>query len=458
MSGLWPLDDGHWVVADNRWDLAPPPSREPTVSVIIPYYEQPWQLELVLTALSMQTHPADLIEVIVADDGSRNAPDVAHHDLTVSVVRQPNNGFRAAAVRNLGAAAAGGEVLCFLDADTVPEPDYLSRATRLPAAVPDAVVVGRRRHADLSGWSPTRLRGWWDGAHVGPAVLEEPGWLVEAYTRTRNLLIPGWDAYKYLISAVLTCHRSMFVHAGGFDESFDRYGGEDWELANRMFMCGAVLAHVPDAVAWHDGPDWGLRAGPERTEVKNAEAQALAPLITDPAARTSGLRFRIPDVAVTLAVDGHTPASLQRTVASLLTGPQGIPLDHAIWLCGNGADEMLRVLGVCDTRVRTGLPDQEVVRRCRYTVHISGRVVVESGALGRVFADLGPGGAGAASVDVGADGSVTVHTSRARHRARRLTPYGWSEDTAIRALFGVNSLVGDDIGIRVVGDEPDLSW
>ena len=150
------LGDGRTVVPDNRWDLIGDAAPTPLVSVVIPYYNQPRQLALVLEALTAQTYPADRLEVVVADDGSSCSPDVTAWTsrLTITVVSQEDKGFRAAAARNLGVAASSGSVLCFLDADTVPTQDYIRRATRLPASAPDTLVVGRRKHADLSEVAP----------------------------------------------------------------------------------------------------------------------------------------------------------------------------------------------------------------------------------------------------------------------------------------------------------------
>lgn len=64
------LPDGRWVVPSNRWDLAEPVDRDPRVSVVIPYFRQQRQLEFVLTALTLQSYSASLLQVIVADDGS----------------------------------------------------------------------------------------------------------------------------------------------------------------------------------------------------------------------------------------------------------------------------------------------------------------------------------------------------------------------------------------------------
>lgn len=452
------LGDGRTVVADNRWDLVGEASTTPLVSVVIPYYNQPHQLALVLEALTAQTHPPDRLEVVVADDGSTCSPDVRAWTsrLDITVVTQEDNGFRAAAARNLGVAASSGTVLCFLDADTVPTPDYLRQSIRLPAAAPDALVVGRRKHANLSRVAPDSVMEWLSEHRPLESSHDcEPGWLVDAYDRTSNLLNPGWDGYKYLISAVMTCSRQLFDDVGGFDPSFVHYGGEDWEFANRAFMMGAMFAHEPDALAWHDGPDWAERSVPERISEKNAEALALAPLITDPAARTAGLLYSIPDIVVLVSTAGHTAASLMRTVAGALRG-----MDAAVWLVGEHADALLIQLGVDDSRIRVGGPDASTLSRCRFVVEIAGTVVFSVDSLALLTAQVGPGECGQVTVDFdGSPASVTVTSSRARHRVRR-----WAAHTDVGAdelldrLFAVRTVHHSEVEIVIGDDEPALSW
>lgn len=237
-------------VPGNRWDLAPSGAPRRSVSVVVTHYEQQQELDRTLAALARQTRPPD--EVVVADDGSRRAPSVPPG---VILVAQPDDGFRAAAARNLGVAASTGEVLVLLDADTTPEPSFVERMAELPEALPEVLVVGRRRHADLSAARPEdRVE------EVGPPrELPEPAWLRAAYADTRDLLDADGASHRFVISAVLACSRWWYDEVGGFDESFRTYGGEDWELAHRSWAAGGLLAHRADAVAWHDGPDAGAR-------------------------------------------------------------------------------------------------------------------------------------------------------------------------------------------------------
>jgi GT2 family glycosyltransferase len=285
-------EDG-WALPDNAWNLLDgmEPVRLPTISVIVVHYMQPRQLARTLHAISLQHYPAGLVETIVVDDGSALAPVVP---AGVRLIVQPDHGFRVAAARNRGVAAARNQMLVFLDADTAPEPDYLRRITRLPALTWDAVTVGRRRHADLSAADRDV-----DVATAGRArELEEPGWLRDAYQQTGNLVRSDQRSYRFVVGAVMACSRRFFDEVGGFDEGFTRYGGEDWEWAYRAWVHGAVIAHVPDAVAWHDGPDRSVR-DPGALEAKNAEALALAHLIPVAGSRPRAITPEKVDISVT---------------------------------------------------------------------------------------------------------------------------------------------------------------
>lgn len=324
-------------VPGNRWDLAPAGAPRRTVSVVVAHYEQQVELDRTLAALGRQTRLPD--EVVVADDGSRRAPVVPPG---VRLVRQDDEGFRAAAVRNLGVAASTGDVLVLLDADTTPEPDFVDRMVALPEVLPEVLVVGRRRHADLAGTGPGD-----PVEEVGPALeLPEPEWLRRAYADTRDLLDTDGSGHRFVISAVLACSRWWYDELGGFDETFRAYGGEDWDLAHRSWTAGGLLAHRPDAVAWHDGPDAGARESDAGARL--AETAGVADRTSAPGTTWRGLARGPADVVVTCAPGlGDTEvlvtldsllAALPRAVARLaprhrtLVGadPRVLPLEEDV--------------------------------------------------------------------------------------------------------------------------------
>jgi hypothetical protein len=87
----------------------------PKFSIVIPTYNRLSLLQRTLASVRRQSH-ADF-EIIVVDDGSTDATRewLASHGGSLRVFEQPNRGPGAA--RNVGARAARGEYVAFLDSD-----------------------------------------------------------------------------------------------------------------------------------------------------------------------------------------------------------------------------------------------------------------------------------------------------------------------------------------------------
>jgi GT2 family glycosyltransferase len=397
-------------VPGNRWDLLDglEPEKPPTVSVVLVHYRQQAELDRTLAALRRQTHPADRTEIIVVDDGSPEPPTVPDG---VRLLCQADDGFRVAAARNLGASAATGDVLCVLDADTAPEPGYLALMARLPALAPEAVVAGRRRHADLAG---LRLDAPVEAA--GPAAeLPEPQWLRDAYHRTRDLLDADDRSYRYVIGAAFACSRWFFDRLGGFDEQFRTYGGEDWEWVYRAWLGGAVLAHVPGAVAWHDGPDWAGRGldDPARRARKDAETLLLTDRIPVAGSRGHGLRSAGPDVVI------HLGAAPSRSAAYVCVDSLLAALPAAT-VC---VPAELADMFTADQRVTSSSAGPEPLARVIVDVPAAVRVDQVSGLLREAVSAVGVGTLG--TVLLGSADAPAIRIDSARARARRAT---WGRD------------------------------
>ncbi|MGC5585181.1 glycosyltransferase [Ornithinimicrobium sp. W1679] len=389
----------------------------PAVSVVVPYYRGQALLDVILAQVDTQEGVVGGLEVVVADDGSPEPPTVhgarsgaevggegtlvTAGRWPVRVVRQGRDGFRAGAARNLGARHGAGRVVVFVDGDTVPGAGTvaaLQEACRTPGST---LAVGHRRHATL-----TRP----DGTVTWPPQdeLPEPEWLAQGFAATADLAEADDGAFRWIISAVMAVDRALWDVLGGFDERLKGYGGEDWELAWRAWLAGADLAHVPDAVAWHDGPDLKGREGEEAEQLartKNAETTRLAPLLPHPLVRGRGWTHPCPDVVALVDAAGWTPGQVEVVVETLLDHG-----DVGVWV--RGGDHR-----PADPRVHAGLPGHDVLSRARATVVVHEPVEVLRlpwdpwpDELTSVVAGTAGGGAGPAGAPgvrtVPADGAV----------------------------------------------------
>ena len=144
------------VVHGNDWRTLDPgeigywePSQR--VTVVVPCYNGQEPLALTFAALANQTYPRDLLEVVVADDGSDPPITVPPGTpFEARVVAQERAGFGLARARNTGAASATGSILVFLDCDMVPEPHHVEAHARWHHLDDRILTLGFRHHADLS--------------------------------------------------------------------------------------------------------------------------------------------------------------------------------------------------------------------------------------------------------------------------------------------------------------------
>jgi GT2 family glycosyltransferase len=437
---------GRLLVPGNRWDLAPAAAPGRT-SVVVPYFEDPAGLRRLVASLDAQTHPA--AEVVVVDDGSRRHParTVLADRPDVTVLWQPDHGNRTAAARNRGAAAATGDVLVFLDGDVVAHPRCLEVLAALPTALPDALVVGRRVHADLTGLDATAaLRAGLDAR--SPRRLPDPVWLAEGYRATRDLRDLDARSWRYIISAALAVDRRTFHAIGGFDAAPHGYGGEDWALAHRALHAGAVLAHRPEAVVVHDGADLAGRGWDP--SVKAAETAWLLERITDRTFRPPGPCWPTRRISAVLHDRGWSEAHVLACVQSLLAGL----VDVDVHLTGRGIPPLALA---ADPRVHAGgPPDRSDHVEIRLDVH---HPVDADADLVAGLAVVDPGRADRLVVQVGGRPVVVATAVRTTRRLARATCDAAESTRLWTALATEVTVDGTAAGVRPVPDDLDLeAW
>ena len=181
--------------------VAPPPSREPRVAIIVPCYNHGVFLPEALDSARAQSYPN--LEIVVVDDGSTDATTLQTLEQQraggIRVIRQENQGLAAA--RNTGVRATEAPFFVPLDADDKLEPRFVERL--LPALLEDAALGYSYCHARFSG----ALDGPWRAAAYDPHRL-----LVE------NLSV-----------ATAVVRRTAFDEADGYRTDMT-YGFEDWDF------------------------------------------------------------------------------------------------------------------------------------------------------------------------------------------------------------------------------------
>lgn len=391
------------------------------VSVIVPTYQAPEALALTLAGLERQDWPRGLLDVVVVDDGS-NPPvrPPPNSSLNLRVVRQPRRGFGLARARNTGARTAAHDILVFLDGDVIAEAELVRAHARWHHVIGDALTQGFCACVSVAGLRAETVRN-----HHG--VLDtlfadrsfDAPWIERHMARTGDLTSRHTDLFRAVIGHNFAISRALFDEAGGFDESFDRYGGEDTEFGYRVQVKGGLLVPVREAFAWHQGR-WRDERGAKHRAMR-LQAEKLAHLIPEPGFRPASppARYSVPRHVVTLGTGTEPIERLVQTADALLAGPN---VNFA--LCIDTASEDVRIRLSSryqdDPRVRvdSGISSIEIFPASPLHVLVPAGARIGSDALTRLEAALGD--AVAARVTVESEGrEITITRAWALHRARR---------------------------------------
>jgi glycosyltransferase involved in cell wall biosynthesis len=130
---------------------------QPAVSVIISTYNSGSLVAYALNALQAQTLPAELIEILVVDDGSTDdtwscLTELAVQRTNIKIFQQPHTGGPSAG-RNRALAEATGEYVFFHDADDYLGPDATARLRHSgrPGQLDGPAACGSRFQQDCAG-------------------------------------------------------------------------------------------------------------------------------------------------------------------------------------------------------------------------------------------------------------------------------------------------------------------
>jgi GT2 family glycosyltransferase/peptidoglycan/xylan/chitin deacetylase (PgdA/CDA1 family) len=275
-------------------------------SIVIPTYQRREIVTRSVAALNDQTFRD--FEVVIVDDGSSDGTAEALRALEVNfpltVISRPNEG--ASVARNVGAAAASGEYLVFLDDDMEADPEMLAEQDRSLREGADMVLGHLPLHPD----SPDNLLSQGVGR-----------WAEKRRVRLEG--IAGELPITELNTGQMSISRANFERLGGFDPSFTQeglYGGEDLDLGYRVGKAGLRLVFNPAAISYqYYGVDPGDYTRRTRETGRSAQQlRAKHPELTQDL--HAGLVYRTRRSRILFGLLGRLPRACSRPLEALAAG------------------------------------------------------------------------------------------------------------------------------------------
>jgi mycofactocin system glycosyltransferase len=204
----------------------------PTISIVIPVKDRAGELRRCLDSIHALNYPKQQLQLIVVDDGSCDDSAAVAKCCGAMVIPSGGSGRGPAAARNVGARAASGEMLAFIDSDCTASSDWL--AELLPVFVdPQTAAVG----------------GLVDGMCLDTVVDRYESTMSSLSLGKREQSGNSGDDTFYLPSCNLLVRRSAFMAVGCFKD--EMHVGEDVDLTWRLRDNGWTIRYLPVGRVFH---------------------------------------------------------------------------------------------------------------------------------------------------------------------------------------------------------------
>ena len=198
-------------------------------SIIIPTYKRKILLEKCLAALSAQLEGHSEYEVIVVDDSGADLSLAGNSSLNIRYLSLDHRGPSAA--RNLGVSNSRGDIILFLDDDSLPLPGWFA--------------------ATEKAW-----KAWSDSDGIGGYIASDEGANIFSKVNADLFNWVSWESIyggRYIF--ICTCNagykKASLEMVGGFDESFKNASGEDRDINIRLFNKNGILRLDKNIAVYH---------------------------------------------------------------------------------------------------------------------------------------------------------------------------------------------------------------
>ncbi|WP_198587248.1 glycosyltransferase [Glycomyces xiaoerkulensis] len=315
----------------------------------MPAYGAQEKLDHALAALSVQSYPQSLLEVVVADDGSDpplRLPEIRPEHCRV--ITTPDEVWGSAAGTNAGVAASDGQVILRLDADMLVWREHIESQMRWHHLADYLVVLGHKRFVDYrpGQYTPEQVHyavASGEAAGLFDPAEAKPQWIESVIERTDGLKRARWrNVANVFVGASASFPRTLFERAGGFDSSMPL--GSDTDFGHRLVQAGAAFVPDDDTSSWHLGvPEIKARTADGN---RYRSAFFLQRLPEHRSRRQAPrVQFDVPSVDIVIDVDEFDLERIDSRVRPLLDGARS---DIRITLVAPWPDPSLQRAVVAD--------------------------------------------------------------------------------------------------------------
>jgi len=206
----------------------------PLVSIIIVNYNGKTHLEKCLPSVSKSSYAK--YEVILVDNNSIDSSleFVQKNYPSVSVIKLDNN-YGFAEPNNIGAKSAKGELLLFLNNDTITTPDFIAE-----------LVNAAKENPKIAIFQSLLLKP--DG------TIDSSGDFIDTYGRAYSSREKTNEIRNIMSArgASMMIRKEVFWDLGGFDKNYFATF-EDVDLGLRAWIWGYKVVLIPKSVVYHLG-------------------------------------------------------------------------------------------------------------------------------------------------------------------------------------------------------------
>lgn len=204
----------------------------PSVSVLIPAYNEEKTIEATIKSIQAQTYP--ISEIIVVDDSSTDRTGEIAKNLGVKVVRTPKNSGTKVRAQNFGLQFVETEVVVTVDADTILDPKAIELI--LPALADGKTL-------SVCGFViPQELRTFWEKARLIQYLY---------YIGLPKSAQAHWGVPIVSSGCFSAFNTQLLKEMKGFPE---KTMAEDMMLTWKAHLEGKKVKFIPEAVCYPKDP------------------------------------------------------------------------------------------------------------------------------------------------------------------------------------------------------------